>query len=254
MKPPPARSNPATLWRPVAIGALIALVLVVAWTVGANRRPPPPPPAPPAPVEVARLPRDLAPYAALGSYLAENNRISDLGWTPAQFDAFAAGVRASYEGRGLPLDDGAKRLRDDISRRVQEMIARENPDPMEDYFRTLREKEGVKRTASGLHYRLTEPGTGPTPGPGDTVTMSFSATLPDGTRLPALSRARVRMAVKDLLPGLSEGVQLLRVGGKGLVYVPPSLAYREADWPEGVPRNTPLVFFLELHEIIPPTQ
>lgn len=252
--PSPAAAGP---WRPVALVALaLAATFGILWANRAVRRPPTPAsePAAPAAVPLAGLTRELQSYASLGSFMAENNRIADLGWTEAQFAAFQAGFRASYEGSGLPLDDGAKKLRDEINRRVQAMLARETPDPIEDYFRSLRDKEGVTRTASGLHYRLTEPGSGPTPKPDDAVVMSFSASLPDGTRLPALTRARVRLVVKDLFPGLAEGMQLLRVGGKGLLYVPPALAYREDEWPAGLPRHTPLVFFVELHEIIPATQ
>jgi FKBP-type peptidyl-prolyl cis-trans isomerase FkpA len=254
MKSKPAPAAPAGYWRPLALVALAAAaIFALLWARRAHLAPPPLPAAPTA-SPIAALPPDLRPYAGLGSYMAENNRIADLGWTEAQFAAFQAGFRASYEGSGLPLDDNAKQLRDEISQRVQAMLAKEMPDPIGDYFRTLREKEGVQRTASGLHYRLTEPGSGPTPRPGDAVVMSYSATLPDGTRLPALAQARVRLVVKDLFPGLAEGMQLLRVGGKGLLYVPPALAYRAEDWPAGLPRNTPLVFFVELHEIIPATQ
>lgn len=192
------------------------------------------------------------PYAALGSYMAENNRIPDLGWTEEQFTEFLAGFRSSYEGRGVPLDDDAKQLRDEISQRVQKMLAAEQPDPAEEYFRMLREKEGVQRTASGLHYRVTEEGYGgPHPTAADTVVISFAGRLPDGTELRNFSRARVRMAVRDLLPGLAEGVQLLSVGGKALVYVPPSLAFPAQQWPADIPRGVPLAFFVELHEIAP---
>ena len=190
-------------------------------------------------------------YAALGSFMSENNRIPDLNWTATQFAAFLDGFRASYEGRGLPLDDDARRLRDDISQRVQAMLAREQPDPVEDYLRTLREKENVLRTPSGLHYRITEPGFGSTATAKDTVVLSFAARLPDGKALPFLSRTRVRVAVKDLLPGLAEGIQLLRVGGKALVYLPSRLAFSDEAWPAEIPRGTPLAFFVELHEIEP---
>lgn len=191
------------------------------------------------------------PYAAMGSFMAENNRIPDLGWTDAQFTEFLAGMRSSYEGRGVPMDDDAKRLRDEISQRVQTMIEAERPDPAEEYFRMLREKEAVSRTPSGLHYRITEPGLGEMPTAGDTVVISFAGRLPDGQQLPAFSRARVRMAVRDLLPGLAEGVQLLRVGGKALVYVPAALSFGDKDWPADIPSGAPLAFFVELHEVIP---
>ena len=248
--PAPATSGSTRAWRTIAVVSLVANVALGAWwlhgrssdaAADASRQP--------APVSTATA-KPVGPYAALGSYLAENNRIADLGWTPAQFESFLQGIRANYEGRGLPLDEDAKKLRDDISQRVQAMLAKEQPDPAEDYFRTLREKEGVSRTPSGLHYRITEQGSGPNAKATDTVVLSFAARLPDGRNLPELSRARVRIAVKDLLPGLAEGVQLLSVGGKALVYLPPKLAFSEADWPANIPHGMPIGFFVELHEIV----
>jgi FKBP-type peptidyl-prolyl cis-trans isomerase len=249
--PPPSR-----FWLILAAVSLLGNVVLIAWL--AQTRGPAAKPAGPAAIvpprsPLAALPRSkpTGPYAALGSYMAENNRIADLGWTDAQFQAFLDGFRASYEGRGLPLDEDARRLRDEISRKVQQMLAKEQPDPAEEYFRTLRDKEGVKQTPSGLHYRITEVGSGPLAQAGDTVVLSFAARLPDGRNLPEFSRARVRVAVKDLLPGLAEGVQLLSVGGKALVYLPPKLAYPEENWPPQIPRGMPLAFFVELHEIVP---
>lgn len=251
----PAVPAPAAFWRPLA---LLALLVNAAFAVWFWRSPTQPLAAegtlaakPPA---IPKQPRELAPYAALGSFMAENNRISDLRWSEPQFSAFQAGFRASYEGRGLPLDDGAKRLRDEISQKVQSMLASEQPDPLEDYYRSLREKEKAIRTASGLHYRITEMGSGPTPGPQDGIVISFAAGLPEGKSLAALSRTRAKITVKDLLPGLAEGVQLLRVGGKAMIYVPPSLAFPDGQGPAQLPPNAPLVFFVELHEIIPATQ
>lgn len=189
-------------------------------------------------------------YAALGTFMAESNRIADLGWNRAQFDAFLEGFRSSYEGKGVPMDDDAKRLQNEISERVQKMLASEQPNPVEEYFRALREKEGVQKTASGLHYRITEVGDGPKAKGSDTVVISFAARLPDGQALPPLTRVRLKTAVRDLLPGLAEGVQLLSVGGKALVYLPPALAFNERDWPTELPKNVPLAFFVELHEIV----
>jgi FKBP-type peptidyl-prolyl cis-trans isomerase FkpA len=255
---PQSSPAPAGFWRPLALVSLVANLALAAWVwLAPAPRPaviaPVAPSTAPAkaapPASPAALPRELAPYAALGSFMAENNRVPDLGWNEAQFDAFLRGFRASYEGRGLPLDDEARKLRDDISRRVQAMLAQEQPDPAEDYFRMLRDKEGVLRTASGLHYRMVETGPGPHPKPSDTVVISYSARTPDGHALPQLSQARVRTVVRDLLPGLTEGVQLLQVGGKALVYVPAQLSFPESDWPPQVPAGMPLIFFLELHEI-----
>jgi FKBP-type peptidyl-prolyl cis-trans isomerase len=257
MKAPPAPPPRRNLfWPALALVSLAANLALAVWAgrlARASEAPTPVPAsvnAPAAAKPVAATSRENTPYAALGSFMAENNRIADLGWTPAQFAAFQEGFRASYEGRGLPMDDDAKRLRDEISKRVQGMLAADQPNPIEDYFKQLREKEGVLKTASGLHYRMTEPGAGPKPTATDTVVMSFAARMPDGTPLPKISRARTRLAVRDLLPGLAEGVQLLSVGGKALVYVPPGLSFNPENWPQEVPTGMPVVFFVELHEIV----
>ena len=261
MKKPslPASSTSSPLiWRVVAIISLVSNLVFLGWLWHVSSAPhletPVSVAAPAVRVGSSKTMRPYAdgdaPYAALGSFMAENNRIPDLHWAAPQFAAFLEGFRASYEGRGLPLDDDAKHLRDEISKRVQSMIAVEQPNPREDYFRTLREKENVQRTASGLHYRITDAGFGSPPTAADTIVLSFAGRLPDGTALPPLSRARVKMAVRDLLPGLAEGVQLLRVGGKALVYLPPQLAFSEGNWPPQIPRGTPLAFFVELHEIV----
>ncbi|HEY8994382.1 MAG TPA: FKBP-type peptidyl-prolyl cis-trans isomerase [Lacunisphaera sp.] len=253
MKKKPSVSTPSqgSPWLVIALLSLAANAGLVIWHVGSAPKPVEAAVATvtPAPSAAPIWTRELAPYAALGSYMAENNRIPDLKWKTEQFAAFQEGFRASYEGRGLPLDEAATKLRDEINRRVQAMVEAEQPDPVRDYFRFLREKEGVKETPSGLHYRITEEGAGVSPKATDTVVISYAAGLPDGKSVPALSRSRVKVVVQNLLPGLAEGVQLLKVGGKGLIYVPPKLAFKEADWPPQLPREAPLVFFVELHDI-----
>lgn len=255
MKKKPAASTPSqgSPWLIIALLSLAANAGLAIWHFRSTPKAAEAPVAPPTTVvPVAPVwTRELAPYAALGSYMAENNRIPDLKWKAEQFAAFQEGFRASYEGRGLPLDEAAAKLRDEISARVQAMVEAEQPDPVRDYFRFLREKEGVKEAPSGLHYRITEEGTGALPKAADTVVISYAAGLPDGKSVPALSRSRVKVVVQNLLPGLAEGVQLLKVGGKGLIYVPPKLAFKEADWPPQLPREAPLVFFVELHDIVP---
>lgn len=212
------------------------------------------PAAAPKPAGDAPLSRELRPYAALGTYVAENNRIPALGWTEPQFAAFEQGMRSSFEGRGYPVDDDAVKLRREINAKVQAMMpGAAKADPLEEYFQTIRQKEGVQRAESGLHFRITEKGFGTEhPGPQSTVVVSYSARLPGGEAVPSLSRARVRSAVRDLLPGLAEGVQMLTTSGKGLFYLPPSLSFGGGQWPPEVPKGAPIIFFVELHEIVPP--
>ncbi len=247
--PARAAARSSNLWRNLALvmaaGTLALAVLLVRVSHALDALS-----ASAATPAASALPRELTPYAALGSNMAENNRIADLGWTAAQFNAFLEGMRSSYEGRGVPMDDPALRLREDLSRRVQQMLTSENPDPLETYFRTLRETESVQRTASGLHYRMTEVGEGAPPRADDTVILSLTARLPDGSYVPELNQQRTRAVVRDLLPGLAEGLQLLAIGGKALFYVPPALGFGESP-PPSIPPGAPVIYFAELHDVIP---
>jgi FKBP-type peptidyl-prolyl cis-trans isomerase len=149
------------------------------------------------------------------------------------------------------FDDEAKKLRDDISAKVQAQIDSKKSNPVEDYFKVLREREGVQKTASGLHYRITDKGFGKPPTADSTILVSYTARLPTGEHIESLSRPRVRTSVHDLLPGLAEGVQLISPRGKALIYVPPALSFGDGPWPKDVPKGAPIVFFVELHEILP---
>lgn len=242
-----ATSTRARLWAGLCVASLAANGVLgwMVWHSGAASRTPSGAPA----VADAKPTGELAPYAALGSFVAENNRIPDLRWSEEQFRAFQNGLRASYEGRGYAMDEDAKKLRDDINTRVQKLLAVDRPDPVQQYFKNLREQENVQQTPSGLHYRMTDVGTGRKPETNSRVLLSYSAKLPSGEALPALTRIRVRANLADLLPGLREGLQLFQVGGKGLVYVPAALSFGDGEWPADVPRGAPIVFFVELHEV-----
>lgn len=234
----------ALVWKVVCAVSLAANLVLALLLV--------PPGGKPAPADVSTpttLPRELQPYGALGSFLAENNHIPELKWTPTQFDAFLAGMQGTYAGRGFPMDDEGAKLRDDVSRKIQALAEAQRPDPLTEYFRTLREKENVLQTASGLHYRITEVGQGAPPAADATVVVSFAAQMPDGQKLSGFTRARTTVRLADLLPGLSEGIRLLAVGGKALVYVPPALSFGDKEWPAGIPRGAPIVFFVELHDV-----
>lgn len=207
---------------------------------------------PPAPPPLLELTGELKAFAALGTNSAEVSRFRDLKMTEAQFDAYVRGMHASLEGRGYPYDEDAAALHRRLNERVRALTATEQLDPTERYFQNLREKENVQRTSSNLHYRITLEGEGVPPTERDTVVVSYAARTPEGEKLDSLAGVRVRAQVTDLLPGLAEGVRLLKPGGKALVFVPAALSFGDGAWPKDVPRGMPIGFFLELHEVIAP--
>ena len=108
--------------------------------------------------------------------------------------------------------------------------------------------EGVKVTPSGLQYKIITEGTGPKPIATDTVKVNYKGTLIDGKVFDA-SKEPVTFPLNGVIPGWTEGLALLNVGSKAMLYIPSSLAYGE-NGTRGIPGDSTLIFEVELLEIV----
>jgi FKBP-type peptidyl-prolyl cis-trans isomerase len=111
-------------------------------------------------------------------------------------------------------------------------------------------KEGVKVTPSGLQYKIIEEGSGAKPKDSDTVVVHYKGTLTDGTEFDSSYKRNqpAEFPLKAVIPGWTEGLQLLKKGGKAQLYIPPELAYGERGRPS-IPANSALIFDVELIDI-----
>jgi FKBP-type peptidyl-prolyl cis-trans isomerase FkpA len=122
---------------------------------------------------------------------------------------------------------------------------------IEAFMKSARAGFGLQQSDSGLLFKVISAGGGPRPRVEDTIVLSVKATAPDGkTPLPQLTGEHVRVAVRDLLPGLVEAVRMLTLGGKMVTVVPPTLSFGDAAWPAGVQPGIPLLFELSLEDIV----
>lgn len=105
-------------------------------------------------------------------------------------------------------------------------------------------KEGVITTASGLQYRVIEPGTGKKPGPTDSVTVNYRGTLINGKEFDSSYKKGkpVTFRVDKVIPGWTEALQLMKEGAKWKLFIPYRLAYGET----GQLREKDLIFEVEL--------
>ena len=108
-------------------------------------------------------------------------------------------------------------------------------------------------TASGVRLQVLEPGTGPRPGPADMVRVTYEGRLADGTLFDTASEP-VELPVSALIPGFTEALQLMQVGGRYLIRIPPALAYGERGAGGVIPPNAELEFTVTLVEIGSPTR
>ena len=112
-------------------------------------------------------------------------------------------------------------------------------------------KPGVVTLPSGLQYKILTTGTGPKPTATDSVVCNYRGTLIDGTEFDS-SYKRGQPAtfpVNGVIKGWTEALQLMPVGSKWQLFVPPDLAYGTRGAGNEIPPNSTLIFEVELQSI-----
>lgn len=141
------------------------------------------------------------------------------------------------------------------SKQIAKMMAdaKNNLDSGNKFLAENGKKPDVTTTPSGLEYQVMTEAKGAKPGPKDGVKVHYKGTLLDGKTFDS-SYDRGEPAVLPLdgvIPGWSEGLQLMQVGSKYKFWIPSSLAYGEQA-PPMIGPNQVLVFEVELLEIVKP--
>src|SRR5690349_4610362 len=112
-------------------------------------------------------------------------------------------------------------------------------------------KDGVVTLPSGLQYKILTEGTGPKPTPTDSVVCNYKGTLLDNTEFDS-SYKRGQPAtfpVTGVIKGWTEALQLMPVGSKWQLFIPPELAYGERGAGGQIGPNATLIFEVELLSI-----
>ena len=111
-------------------------------------------------------------------------------------------------------------------------------------------RAGVTTTASGLQIETLTAGTGESPAATDKVKVHYVGTLIDGTKFDSsIDRGEpITFPLDHVIKGWGEGLQLMKVGGKARLVIPPSLGYG-AGGTGPIPPNATLVFEVQLLSI-----
>ena len=119
------------------------------------------------------------------------------------------------------------------------------------YLAENAKKDGVKVTASGLQYEVIKEGTGKKPAATDTVSVHYEGTLINGQVFDSSIRRGqpVEFPLNRVIPGWTEGVQLMSVGSKYRFVIPSNLAYGEHGAGGAIGPNETLIFEVELLDI-----
>jgi len=186
----------------------------------------------------------------------------EMNFTDEEVEAIMTGLRRSAAGEGAPEDmkeifvgmqsylagkEDAYRAK--LEAKMAEE-AKENIAAGETFFKELAQKENVKSTESGLYYTIEESGNDTKPSEDAMVLVHYTGKLIDGEVFDSsVERGQpVEFPIGGVIPGFSEGLQLLGEGGKATLYIPYNLGYGEmAAGP--IPAGSTLIFEVELIKV-----
>ena len=189
---------------------------------------------------------------ALGLILSQNLASFNLG--AADLDAVKAGITDGVLKKDpkVPLSEWGPRIQGLQASRLAVVAAAERKSG-EAFLAKAAAEKGATKTASGLIITTLTAGTGPAPQMSDTVKVHYQGTLADGTVFDS-SLQRGEPITLPLTGGIikcwSEGVPLMKVGGKSRLVCPPDLAYGDQGRPPRIKPGATLVFEIEVLEIV----
>ena len=168
------------------------------------------------------------------------------------YDLLLEGMKAQHQSQDtlLSLQEAGEALNAYMEKAFAEQ-SEANKNRGEDFLSANAGKEGVTTTESGLQYKVLTEGDGAKPAATDEVTVHYRGTLIDGTEFDSsYSRGEpTSFALNQVIPGWTEGVQLMSVGSKYQFFIPYDLAYGERGAGGSIGPFETLIFEVELIEI-----
>jgi FKBP-type peptidyl-prolyl cis-trans isomerase FkpA len=190
-------------------------------------------------------------FYAYGFKIGQN--LSQFGMSDAESAAISQGLRDAIAGKEpkinmavyLPkVSDMAKKRMDAKSAGVKAKG--------QTYSDAFQKEDGVKEIPHGGWIKTLTEGTGDLPSADDTVKVNYRGTLTDGTEFDSSYKRNqpATFPLKNVIPCWTNGVAMMKVGGKAKLVCPSEVAYGDQGHPPVIPGGATLTFEVELLEIV----
>ena len=175
-------------------------------------------------------------------------------------DLFFDGFLANYDNKEslLTENDTRQMLRDYYMEvrmnksEKQKILSEQNKLKSDQFLKKNKIKDGVIELESGLQYKVIRTGSGKSPTVNESVKVHYIGKYLDGTVFDSSVEKNVpsELSLRSVMKGWTEALQLMRVGAKWELYVPPALAYGRRGSGGKIGPNELLVFELELIDVV----
>ncbi len=178
------------------------------------------------------------------------------GKDPINVDALLAGFMQAMKNDSSAMKmtvEEAQTFIQAFVMRVQEEETNAAKAEGEKFLSENKTKPGVITTESGLQYQVITEGTGERPTADDQVKVHYKGTLLDGTEFDSTAQHGGEpsvFGVGNVIPGWTEGLQIMPVGSKYIFWIPSDLAYGVRGAGQSIKPNSTLKFEVELLEIV----
>lgn len=168
-------------------------------------------------------------------------------------EAFNMAIEDAYEGKMPKISaDEANQIIQEYISRVQDKEKDANLNAGKEYLEENKKQQHIEELPSGMQFEVMVQGDGELPSASDNVKCHYHGTLIDGTVFDSsVQRGEpAQFPVNGVIQGWQEALQLMPVGSKWRLFIPPHLAYGENGAGGVIGPNATLIFEVELLEIV----
>lgn len=185
--------------------------------------------------------------------LAMGQQLKAMGVETLDFNDFADAVKAAFTGSepAISLEEAQKTINEFLQKLEEKATKQAREEGASFLAKNKADNADIKETASGLQYRVIKEGEGAQPTAEDEVTVHYTGKLINGTVFDSsVNRGEpATFPLNRVIPGWTEGVQLMKEGAKYEFFIPSDLAYGPQGIPNVIPPHSTLIFEVELIKV-----